>query len=591
MNPVALLNSATMGKPSRLAPMVLWTMIEYLLRGVPYGILLVVIDVFFQALTDQTIDYKRAAIAWGGLFLSLVALFFVNRKSYFSSFKDSYEICALGRLSMAEHLRKLSMSFYDRRDPGDIGAYLVNDYANVENLISHIVPQLAGGLTMPLMLLVSLSFFSWKLALTAAVVIPLAWPLAFVSMRIIEYTGRRHQKVRVEVGSRIIEYIQGMRLIKAFNLGGTRFSRLDDSFRRLKRASIILEGGSGPTMVMASFVLNTGFAIVVLYGLMLLIEREISIPVYLMFVILSPRIYEPLLHSMMFLGELNYMKLGVERIEELRRTEPLPNGSIRSGLASFDIELKGVTFRYNDSNTLNGVNLKIPNGSFTALVGPSGSGKTTVTRLIARFRDVDEGQVLIGGKDVRSLDTDYLLSLISIVFQDVYLFRDTLFNNIRMGRPDATFEEVREAAREARCNFIDELPDGYDTIVGEGGCTLSGGEKQRISIARAILKDAPIVLLDEATASLDPENEAFIQHAIDDLVQGKTIIVIAHRLPTVAAADNIVVLDSGRVVEQGRHETLFSQTGLYHRLWQEQQRIKDWRFIPHSPEGADRIRP
>jgi ATP-binding cassette subfamily B protein IrtB len=581
MNHTTLINSATMGQPSRVRPLILWTVLEYFLRGAPYGIILIVVWEVFKPLEHPGTAFDVTRVAWSclALLVSLFILYLVSRKAYFAAYKNSYEICADGRLSIVEHLRRLPMGFYNSRDPGDIGAYIVTDYANVEQLISHYLPQFCGALAAPTALLIGLAFINWKLALAAALVIPLSLPMTWISVKIITHLGKKHQKLRVDSASRMVEYIQGIRLIKAFNLGSVRFERLEKTFRRLKSISIRLEAGAGPTVILSSFVLHAGLTLIILYGFSLILAGEISIPVYVMFLVMGARIYDPLLFALIFFAELNYFKLGVERIENLRVTPPLPEGNACGSLEGMDIEFKNVTFSYHDVPTLKKLNLKIPAGSLTALVGPSGSGKTTLTRLIARFWDVDEGEILVGGKNIRGYRTDDLLSNISVVFQDVYLFNDTICNNIRIGRPDAGREEIIAAARAARCHdFIERLPDKYETRVGEGGSTLSGGEKQRVSIARALLKDAPVILLDEATASLDPENELFIQEAINDLVRNKTVVVIAHRLNTIAGADKIVVIDGGSVVEEGRHDELLARDGLYAALWREQQRIKEWKF-------------
>lgn len=581
MNYLAVMNSATMGRPARLRPLITWTVLEYFLRGAPYGILLLVVWELFKPLQypGTPLDVQRTLGWCGALLVSLVLLFIVSRKAYFAAYKDSYEICADGRLEIAEHLRKLSMGFYNARDPGDIGAYIVSDYANIENLLSHQFPQMCGALAAPAALLLCLAFISWKLTLAAALVIPMAWPAAWLSFKLIRHFGIRHQQYKVESASRMIEYIQGIRLIKAFNLGGGKFDRLEKAFRRLKIQSIKLEAGSGPTVLFASLVLNGGFTLIILLGFSLLAAGEIALPVYIMFLILGARIYEPLLHALVFMAELNYFKLGVDRVEALRRTRPLPEGDERVKIKGHDIQLRQVSFSYQDAEVLQAVDLCIPEKAMTALVGPSGAGKTTLTRLIARFWDVDAGEIRIGGKNIKAYTTDHVLANISMVFQDVYLFNDTIYNNIRIGRPDASREEIIAAARKARCHdFIDALPDGYETMVGESGSTLSGGEKQRLSIARALLKDAPIVLLDEATAALDPENERHIQEAIDELVKNKTVVVIAHRLHTISQADKIVVIDKGRIVEEGDHQMLIARGGLYKALWDEQQMLKGWKF-------------
>jgi len=578
---IAFINSATMGQPQRVRPLIGWTVLEYFLRGAPYGILLIVVWELFKPLQqpDTLLNVPRIAWACSALLAALVILYLVSRKAYFAAYKDSYEIGADGRLALVEHLRRLSLGYFNARDPGDIGAYIVTDYANVEMMLSHHLPQLCGALAAPTALLIGLMFINWKLALAATLVIPLSLPLAWISILIITRLGKKHQKSRVDAASRMIEYIQGIRLIKAFNLGGARFERLEKTFHHLKSISIRLEAGAGPTVILASFVLHGGLVLIMLYGFHLLLAGEITIPVYVMFLVLGPRLYEPVLAALVFFAELNYYKLGADRIELLRRTPPLPEGEAGGSLEGASIEFRHVGFRYHDAKVLSNLNLTISAGSLTALVGPSGSGKTTLTRLIARFWDVEEGEILIGGNNIKHYRTDALLSNISVVFQDVHLFNDTIWNNIRIGRADASREEIVAAARAARCHdFIEQLPNGYETMVGEGGSTLSGGEKQRISIARALLKDAPIVLLDEATASLDPENELFIQQAINDLVKDKTVVVIAHRLHTISQADKIVVIDRGTVVDEGRHDELLARNGLYKTLWDEQQRIKGWKF-------------
>jgi ATP-binding cassette subfamily B protein len=280
-----------------------------------------------------------------------------------------------------------------------------------------------------------------------------------------------------------------------------------------------------------------------------------------------------------WLAELKYANQAAERIGEVAETKPLPEPNNGKTPSRFDLEFKDVTFDYGKGEVLRNISFKVPERPFTALVGPSGSGKTTITSLIPRFWDVTGGEILIGGVNIKDIETEDLLSYISMVFQNVYLFNDTIYNNIKIGKKDATREEIIEASKAAQCHeFIMKLPDGYETLVGEGGSTLSGGEKQRVSIARAILKDAPIVLLDEATASLDPENEIYILRAIDELIKSKTLVVIAHRFATIIGADNILVLDDGEIIERGKHCELAEAGGLYQRFWEEQQKARGWKF-------------
>ena len=581
MNFRQILSAATLGNPKRLRPMIGWTMLEYFFRGMPYGFALYVIWELFKPLQNPGSDLNTGMIwlACGGIAVSIALLYWAGRKAYLVAYEDGYRMCAEGRRDIADYMRKLPMGFYNSRDPGDIGAYIVTDYANIEQMTTHLVPQFFGAIAMPLVLIVCLFFFSWKLALAAFLVIPLALPFTRVTKWIMSKVGKKHQKVKVKAASRMIEYIQGIKLIKAFNLGGTKFERLERSFRELKNMSIKVEAVPAPVMIISSAILNSGMVLITLLGFTMLLNAEVSLPVYVMFLVFSVHLYQPLMHALMFLGEMNYMQLGVERVEELRKAPLLPEGSPSETFDSYDIEFRNVHFSYNNAQVIDGLSVKIPQRKLTALVGPSGSGKTTVTRLIARFWDVDSGEILVGDKPVKAYTTDNLLGQIAVVFQDVYLFNDTVYNNIRIGKEDATRDEITAAAMAAQCHdFIQAMPDGYQTMVGEGGSTLSGGEKQRISIARAILKNAPIVLLDEATASLDPENELYIQQAINDLVRNKTVIVIAHRLNTIQKADKIIVLNKGYACEEGTHDDLMKNQGLYRSLWDEQQRVKGWKF-------------
>ena len=576
----AILNSATMGKPEKLKPMIRWTIAEYFFRGAPYGFTLLVVWELFKPLQNPelTLNTNIIIFACTGILISLILLWYTGKKAYFASYAAGYKICAEGRKTVISHLKKLPMGFYNSKDPGDIGAYIVNDYTNIEHLTTHIVPQFYGALIMPFLLIAGLFFYNWKLAIAAAAVIPLSYPMLKLTNVIVAKLGKHHQKVKVDATSRMIEYIQGIKLIKAFNLGGVKFSRLEKSFRELKKASIKLEAAPGPTVIFASVILNGGIILIILLGFSLLLSTEISLPHYILFLVLGIHIYQPLLHAMTFMAEMNYMALGAQRVEKLIDTKPLSAGNVKK-TDNCNIEFKNVHFSYHNIKVIDNLSLKIPENSLTALVGPSGSGKTTLTRLIARFWDIEQGEILLGGSNIKEITAEALTEKIAIVFQDVYLFNDTIYNNIKIGREDASKDEITAAAKAAGCHeFIEKMPQKYDTMVGEGGNTLSGGEKQRISIARALLKDAPIILLDEATASLDPENDFFIQQAINELVKNKTVVIIAHRLNTIREADKIVVIDKGKIVEEGQHEDLLANKQLYNVLWNEQQKIKDWKF-------------
>jgi ATP-binding cassette subfamily B protein len=576
-----LMNAATNGNPKQLRPMIFWTIIEFMLRGIPYGIILLAVWELFKPLENPGTALNIGALISICIYLliSLIMLFFVSRISYLKSYKKTYDFSAEGRLEIGNHTRKLSMGFFNSRDPGKIGSYLINDFANVEQITSHFIPSIVGAITLPAVLLVFLAIINWKMALIAFCVIPVAFFASKSTKFLIRGLGSKQIAAAIEAQSRMLEYINGIRDIKAYNLVGTRFNRLKKSFKQLKRAAIRLEAAAGPSLISTAFILNAGITLIIIAGLFLLFEAEITIPIFIMFLIIGARIYEPLTNALIFLAEMRYHELSVERIEELRNTPIISGTNPGTKPNNFNIEFERVSFRYHDVDVLKNVSVKFPERTLNALVGPSGSGKTTITRLIARFWDTSKGMIRVGGNDINTYDPDDLLTLVSMVFQDVYLFDDTIINNIRIGNKEATMEEVIEAAKRAQCHeFVDRLPKKYETRIGEGGSRLSGGEKQRISIARAFLKDSPIVLLDEATASLDPENEYYIQKAIDDLVKDKTVIIIAHRLNTVVNADNIIVLNEGSVVAQGTHEELMQNGALYRNMWDEQQKVRQWKF-------------
>jgi ATP-binding cassette subfamily B protein len=345
-----------------------------------------------------------------------------------------------------------------------------------------------------------------------------------------------------------------------------------------KKTNVDLVVKLAPSIVAFQAILELGTAIILLSGSYLFLGGELSLTVFLLFLVLGLRVYAPIQNIIVYMAIMRIADASMERVLEVLNREPLPEPDYDPTLDRFDIEFKDVWFRYEDTEVLKGVSFAIPENTITALVGPSGAGKTTIAHLIARFWDADSGEILVGGRNIKDMKTDRLLSYIAMVFE-VYLFNDSIANNIRFGGKDATDEEVIAAAKAAHCHeFIERLPDGYETVIGEGGATLSGGEKQRISIARAMLKDAPIVILDEATAYIDPENEILIQEAINSLVRSKTLIIIAHRLRTITTADQILVVDDGKVVEQGRHNELVDAGELYSRFWEKRQKARGWKI-------------
>lgn len=576
---MGMLRNITAGNPRSLIKPVLYTTLANLIGIVPFVLLVEAARLIFEPFVHPDMLLNAARLWWvcGGMAASLLLLYGSEIPAYRAQFHGAYKAAAIGRSRLAEHLRKLPLGFLNKRDPGDLASMMMGDFTMVEHGISHLVPQMIGALMMPIVALTGLALWDWRMALALFAALPIAVALVLLTSGFQRKLGAKHMRAKINAANRLQEYLNGIQTIKAYNLTGERFARLEHAFKELMRHSIRIEGMLGPIVLSAIAFIRAGLTLMVIVGVYLLTGEKLDLMVFVSFLLVGTRIFDPLTAALVNFAEFRYHEQAGERIVKLLQ-EPVMFGD-QQPPDGHDITFKGVTFGYQHTAVLREVGLQIPAGSFTAIVGPSGSGKSTVLRLITRFYDPDQGQVMLGGEDIRNVEPEALLRKVSMVFQDVYLFQDTIANNIGFGRSRATQLEVEEAARQSGCHdFIMKLPLGYETVVGEGGSTLSGGEKQRISIARAFLKNAPIVLLDEATASLDPENESIIQQAINRLMQGKTVIVIAHRLKTVKSADNILVLDKGQIVEQGRHDELLKQGGLYNRLWTLQQRTEGWKI-------------
>lgn len=573
------IRNITIGHTERLNKPVGYTMLANLVNIVPFCLSIEAIRILFSAFdgSGTPLDTPKLWCLFGILtgYMALMAL--AERASYRANFRGAYEMSASGRISLAEHLRKLSLGFLSRRDPGDLSSMLITDFTMAETGISHHLPQLMGALVMPLLAFLSLVWIDWRMAVAMFVSVPFALLVLWVSTGVQQKLSGRQIAAKINAGNRLEEYLQGIRVMKAYNLLGDRFVRLRDAFAELRRACIRQEALLGPFVLLSITLVRAGLTLMVLCGTYLLLGGELSLLTFVLFLVVGSRVFDPLTSALTNFAEFRYFSIAGGRILSLMN-EPEMKGN-REAPADGDLTLEHVSFAYQDKEVLHDVSLTLHKNSLTALVGPSGSGKSTLMKLCARFYDPQHGRVCFDGIPMNEIEPESLMRRISMVFQDVYLFQDTVRNNIRFGRSDATDAEIEEAARRACCHdFIMRLPQGYDTPVGEGGCTLSGGEKQRISIARAILKDAPIILLDEATASLDPENEVEVQKAIDSLISGRTVIVIAHRLKTICNADHIVVLNHGEVVEEGTHDGLLALHGLYHRLWTVQTETEGWKL-------------
>ncbi len=572
----------TLGQTKKYLKLFAWCMFDSFVASIPYGVMILAAYVLLIPAADPSapMPMDRIWILTGVLVAQFIAYFFVRRKSYLDFCIGFIGTTKTSRIQMGEHLHKLSMGFYGDRDAGDLSTVLLRDYSEIENFSQQLLPQVATILVRLVLAVIFLSAFDVRMMLAVFAVIPLALPFAFVSMKRMERESRQLQTSQQESASGILEYVGGIQTLKAFGMAGAHFETLKNSLNEQRRSAIALETrAAAPISMIGRFVLNCGIGVVMLVGALLLTGGELSPFYYIAFLMLSLTVYDPFLILFTFIADFARSKRCGDRIRQLFEEKPLPETNRPRLPENEDIEFKNVSFGYGSTEVLHDISLSFPKKSVTALVGASGSGKSTVTRLIARFWDTTSGEVIMGGVPIKEISSEKLLEKISVVFQDVYLFHDTIEANIRMGRENATHEEVVEAAKKAACHdFITALPNGYDTMVGEGGSTLSGGEKQRISIARALLKNAPVVLLDEATSSLDPENEVFIQQAISALVEDRTVIVIAHRLQSICNADHIAVLDDGRIAEYGTHDELLTKNGIYAALWNEQENAGAWRI-------------
>jgi ATP-binding cassette subfamily B protein len=543
----------------------------------PFAVIIGLIITLLEPLTSGgPLDTARLWLLLGGGLAAAGVYIAAFKNEYKKTYRVAYTEAEKIRLEVAEHIRKLPLSFFNNKDLSELTANMMADCASVEHTMSHVAPQMLGDIAIAALACLLLGIYDWRMALALFIALPLAFGLIFLSRKAQEKFGERHVLAKLRVSDQVQEYLEGIKVVKAFGLSGEKSVALERSLRDMKKEAVKFEGLAGTFITLASMILQAGVGLVTIVGVSLLTSGGIDVITLLAFIVISAKIYGPITVILTLLPEFFYMLVSQRRMQALRRETPM-RGAEDFVPADFAIELKNVCFAYNEDDVLHNISLHIPQNSVTALVGPSGSGKSTVSRLIDRFWDVKSGEILLGGKNIREIDPENLMRYMSFVFQDVVLFNDTVMNNIRIGKQDASDDEIYAAAKAARCDeFIKEMPDGYNTVIGENGSTLSGGERQRISIARALLKNAPVVLLDEATASLDPENEVLIQEAISELVKERTVIVIAHRLRTVMGADKIAVLENGRLADSGSGEELLARNELFARLYKIQQDSLGW---------------
>lgn len=507
-----------------------------------------------------------------GLVVTFIAAKNDYRKTYVAAYTESESM----RLSLAEHLRRLPMSFFNRRGTADVADRIMSDVTAQETMLSSTVPQLVAGCVSTVAICVLLAFFNWMLAFCVLVTLPIAALIVLASHRREKRLFERQQDARIESLACIQDYLEGLKDIRACHMVGEKSHEMNEALLSLKRMTMKVELAVDLSVSLANAILRSGVGITVFVGTALLAGGSVDFMTLLMFLLIASRVYGPILMLVSKLPSVLSLSTKTARLRAIM-DEPEACGDVEVLVDSHQIAFEDVRFAYEEKEVLHGVSFVAREGQVTALVGPSGSGKSTCAQLAARFWIPGGGRVTCGGRDIAGFREESWLSHVSMVFQDVLLFDDTVAGNIRIGREDATDDEVRAAAETACCTeFIDRLPDGFDTMLGENGAALSGGERQRLSIARALLKDAPVILLDEATASLDPESETLVQQAVGRLCAGKTVIVIAHRMRTVAGADHIVVIDDGCVVEEGSHGLLLERQGLYARLWELQHESAGW---------------
>lgn len=512
-----------------------------------------------------------------GCIVSLLPIFFITRLQYNATYLATYVETGVRRITLAEKLRKIPLSFFGKKDLADLTSTIMADCTFLETAFSHFVPELAGSVLSTILISISLFFFDWRMALAALWVAPVAFLIVVFSARVQEKLNQKAMDAKMACADGIQECIETVRDLKANNAEENYLSGLEKKIRAVETRAVISEFGTAVFVVSATLILKLGIATTALVGSVLLINGTLDVLTFFLFLLVVSRLYDPLQGALQNLAAVISTRTNIARMNEIL-DHPVLEGESRLTNKGYDIVFDHAGFAYNSGETiLEDVSFTASQGQVTALVGPSGGGKTTVSRLAARFWDVNKGKITIGGMDISKVDPETLLSLYSIVFQDVTLFNNTIMENIRIGRKDATDEEVIAAAKLANCDeFAEKLPQGYHSDIGENGCQLSGGERQRISIARAFLKNAPIILLDEATASLDVENETLIQTALSRLIKEKTVLVIAHRMRTVAGADKIVLLSGGKVAEQGAPEDLIRQNGIFSHMVRLQTESQNW---------------
>ena len=554
---------------------------------VPLGLSLYVLRYFLARIMQQGFQVPNVWAVSAAALAMIAVLFILEKLKYGKTYNGAYEEAANVRISLAESLRKLPLSYFGRRDLSYLTSTLLNDVTLIEESLSHAVPELFGGIISILIAAALLAFLDWRMTIALFIFAFAGFFIIVAARSVLDKKAKQVFAQKDLIYDSLQQMIDNIKVLKSSDKKAVYVQKLKDDITESTYITLKAEAAGGAFIFGSAAIVRFGFPLVISYGAYLLAHGRIELLTYIVFLLVSCCIFDPLTTVFMMLGEFFLMLIAVERKQAIVNY-PKQTGTESFKPNGYDIRYDNVSFSYNEpngkdadsdteENTVSGIDFTAKQGEITALVGHSGCGKSTIARLAARFWDASSGTVSVGGVDVSTVDPETLLAAFSIVFQDVVLFNDTVYNNILIGNRNATKEQVLAAAKAARCDsFIEKLPQGYDTEIGENGYTLSGGERQRLSIARALLKDAPIILLDEATAALDPENETLIQHAIGTLIKGKTVIVIAHRLRTVENADKIIVLNKGTIAETGTHSELMEKNGIYRQMYRLQRESEQW---------------
>ncbi len=544
---------------------IIWTIIMDISFMIPVVLSFKFLDEYMSLLLNSSDSSKSSVLYYAIMSIAFfIVMFVIAYFQYNSTYTKIYEESARRRISLAETLRKLPLAFFGKKDIADLSSTIMEDATQIEMLFSHAVPQLYAAALTVLIMGVMMFFYNWKLSIAVFWVVPVAVLVFYLSKKLQDDMHVKLYNMKRDISDKIQEGLDASHEIKSYNREETFLNALnpmlDDYEKFLIKGELLI----GAFINLSYVFLKLGLPSVILYGAYLLSIGSINIYTYLIFLVVTSRIYNPIMEAMDHFALLLFLNVRIKRMKEMDDM-PRQDGKSEFYPKNYDIEFKNVDFSYQDGvQTLKNVSFTAKQGDVTALVGPSGGGKSTVAKLSARFWDIDKGVIKLGGEDISQVDPETLLNNYSIEFQDVTLFNSSVMDNIRLGKKDASKEEVINAAQLAQCDeFVKELPQGYDTLIGENGARLSGGERQRISIARAILKDAPIILLDEATASLDTENESKIQSALSELIKNKTVLIIAHRMRTVLGADKIVVIKDGAIAETGTPLELKEKQGIF----------------------------